>query len=643
MFQRSLQEETSFHVANGGIPLQPYLPPNLIAQLNQILKAAAYVPTGTDRANFIGARLQRTVDTSLMDHRYRCILLFLRDLFSQGWGIHFNDGIPHLCHPVAPRNGREKEWYRKALLTERAKQLNEPSIIRFIAYMERERAFSGRRTSIRDLIGDPYLILESLNSLGTSSVQPYIQIIRSERERDHITGLRLLDIWRYFRLTWTLPHKPTPGRNLFLLVRDAGQPNHPVMGIAALGNSIVQITSRDNDIGWTLESLLERVNNLTDHSAEVVLKSLTESIERAISEIRFDDLLPEGVELSDSTEVIDTLLQISNKEINSEPPKRVTADADPEAWLKLSQTPLYRRKRARTLAGLIRAESLFRQVSSEPPLCALRRLMSTAAGRSALSKALQANKKEKIGANMMDIIVCGAVPPYNHLLAGKLVSLLMLSPEVTRAYEDRYRNQVSVIASGMKGEPVVRDSRLVYLGTTSLYENGSSQYNRAYLPIHTLGREPKKIGYKVLGLTKGYGTVYVSDETVNAFSDLIYADFGRHLVTTTFGEGTSPRLRLIRTGLDLLGLPSDHLLRHNFKRIVYGVELAENTHEFLRGEEETPRYYLDQNQPKQMTEEICNFWRERWLAMRIQNSNVLDRIKRFRIEDFLLSNDIITE
>ena len=84
---------------------------------------------------------------------------------------------------------------------------------------------------------------------------------------------------------------------------------------------------------------------------------------------------------------------------------------------------------------------------------------------------------------MMDIIVCGSIPPYNELLGGKLVSILACSPTVIRDYTHRYAQQVSEIASRMKGQRVVRDSRLVYLGTTSLYAIGSSQYNRIKVPL----------------------------------------------------------------------------------------------------------------------------------------------------------------
>jgi hypothetical protein len=63
--------------------------------------------------------------------------------------------------------------------------------------------------------------------------------------------------------------------------------------------------------------------------------------------------------------------------------------------------------------------------------------------------------------------------------------LLLCSPETSEAYAQRYATQPSLIASCMKGAPVVRRSRLVVLGTTSLYGHSSSQYNRIKIPAES--------------------------------------------------------------------------------------------------------------------------------------------------------------
>src|SRR5207237_6235783 len=88
-------------------------------------------------------------------------------------------------------------------------------------------------------------------------IQPYLQFIRAEDERCPHTGLRLIDVWRYFRHTWANPYKSVPGRTIMGLVRDAAAPCHPVVGIGALSSAAVAVTARDERIGWTAEAVIE--------------------------------------------------------------------------------------------------------------------------------------------------------------------------------------------------------------------------------------------------------------------------------------------------------------------------------------------------------------------------------------------------
>jgi hypothetical protein len=53
-------------------------------------------------------------------------------------------------------------------------------------------------------------------------------------------------------------------------------------------------------------------------------------------------------------------------------------------------------------------------------------------------------------------------------------------------------------------------------------------------------------------------------------------------VNSIFGEGVNPLIRKIREVLELLELPSDLLLRHGNKRIVYGIPLAEQIYAACR-------------------------------------------------------------
>ena len=97
-----------------------------------------------------------------------------------------------------------------------------------------------------------------------------------------------------------------------------------------------------------------------------------------------------------------------------------------------------------------------------------------------------------------------AVKPYNIILGGKLAALLALSPP--NDYYRRYGNTPSIISSQMKNKPVTRDAKLVYIGTTSLYSLGSSQYERLRIP-EGISSEQKEIRYYKVGYTNGFGTV----------------------------------------------------------------------------------------------------------------------------------------
>ena len=189
----------------------------------------------------------------------------------------------------------------------------------------------------------------------------------------------------------------------------------------------------------------------------------------------------------------------------------------------------------------------------------------------------------------MELITCGAVPPYRAVLGGKLVALMMLSRQVVADVEQRYGDRVSIIASAMAGRPVSRPAKLALITTSSLYEAyGSSQYNR--LKVET-GKGA--LAYGKVARTESFGTVQFAPDTVHALNDVArHSDSNRREVNNLFGEGTSPKMRLIRTGLEALGLDANSFLRHNSRRIIYGVPLCTNTDDVVLRMSTRPRYLL---------------------------------------------------
>jgi hypothetical protein len=251
--------------------------------------------------------------------------------------------------------------------------------------------------------------------------------------------------------------------------------------------------------------------------------------------------------------------------------------------------------------------------------------MSDATAAKSIRWILRRAKSERVGSVIADLSVCGALPPYSALAAGKLVALLASGPTVLRSYLERY-NRPSEIASSIAGRAVVKDARLAYIGTTSLYGSGSSQYNRLFLPTEILGGDSRtKFGYHRIGMSRSYGTSQFSGETVASLMrlDEVFGKASR--VNSIFGEGVNPRMRKVRSGLDVLGWPGDALLKHGRQRIVYGCPLVSNLAEFSIGLDPDPKYLLDPS-IRDDVERLTQWWFGRWASKRLSKIQVVDSV-----------------
>ncbi len=596
--------------------------------------------------------------------KYVASLRILLDLIQQGWVVDIRNGALYLLFSSEKNNNKDYIKYR--LSFERNAQFEEKSVVQFIERMEKKRIFEGRDVSVKSLIGDPEALIYKINN-GEIIVKPYIQLVTNDR--DIYTGYKLSDIWRYFRYTWSIPYKTMPGRNIYYLVRDEAQENHPVIGIFALGNSVLNLTVRDNDIGWTVDAVdtnmarrqdVQKSNKQisqtegkevstkierfleseeeyirrTEEYANKLLIQLEENIKDALNDIYVKDLgYHRNTKHSDDKYIQQLRTQAEElrlKNLNNTKNDNVTD------WVAEAESELFKKKRLIELAKLLETRNIFQKYHASSAREQIAAMLKKDDGRKAISAALVANRKNKIGANMMDIIVCGAIPPYNELLGGKLVSILACSPQVISDYTNRYKKQVSEIASRMKGKKVIRDSRLAYMGTTSLYAIGSSQYNRIKVPV----ADDFELVFKKVGVTEGFGTVYFSKNTTDLLSRILEIMDGGKKINHIFGEGTSPRFRLISRGVASLGLKADSFLQHYSPRIVYCMELAKNSKEFLNGYTSDLQYAFDLENPDsimQTTKKMSDYWYDRWLMSRISTVDIETRLKAFKVDDFMLS------
>ena len=286
-----------------------------------------------------------------------------------------------------------------------------------------------------------------------------------------------------------------------------------------------------------------------------------------------------------------------------------------------SRSMLVRKKRAFDLARLLDAGQVLaanRDTLTNPATALAAMELDNI--RAAINTAMSAIKSRRIGTNLLEITTCGAVAPYNRILGGKLVALLLLSPQVAADNNRRYGNEPTIIRSQLKNIRVVPDNTLVWLGTTSLFSHGSSQYERLRLPAGVIAPEQQEIRYWDLGETSGYGTVQFADETVRSLDTVMRQRRGYQDVNGVFGEGASPRMRKLRSGLDAIGFNANLTMLHHQSRRIYGVPLFPAAGAYLCGlDSDVPDYVRSPEALVDASERIAEFWRYRWLSRRLEH------------------------
>jgi len=274
-------------------------------------------------------------------------------------------------------------------------------------------------------------------------------------------------------------------------------------------------------------------------------------------------------------------------------------------------------------------QDAFNEVSTAKRLEAL---LASGTGRSAFLKVVRLARSMTVGTEIADLTVCGAVPPYNVLLGGKLVAMLATSPEVVLEYRRRYQSLPSIIASSMAGRAVVRPANLVFIGTTSLYGERPNQYDRTSYPCAIAGGpKDKSIRYRYLrnserSRTSGVGTFQFGRGTKAAIEKYMSSTTNGRRVNNVFGEGTSPKLRSLRDGLNALGINSEEMLQHGIEKVVYGVTLVENISRYLLRLDDMPQYLFSLDEAQASTARIAQYWFERWASVRMGGSDMEQKL-----------------
>lgn len=164
----------------------------------------------------------------------KVILLLIRDLLRLGWTFKTDSDKSFEFIPPA---SYEKDIIRRGM------------------GFSRNEVIQQNRSWIDAHIGIARQHLASGIDALRSKVDPVIDVCETQKQND---------LFRMYRYYWSSPSSEYVGRRIRLLVRDGGLPEKPVIGIAAIGSSIIHIPDRDRWIGWNVKTLTERIIYVMD-------------------------------------------------------------------------------------------------------------------------------------------------------------------------------------------------------------------------------------------------------------------------------------------------------------------------------------------------------------------------------------------
>jgi len=180
----------------------------------------------------------------------------------------------------------------------------------------------------------------------------------------------------------------------------------------------------------------------------------------------------------------------------------------------------------------------------------------------------------------------GALPPYNDIRGGKLISLLMTADVIRNKFKRKYKDQKTLLLE--RELP----PNLLFITTTGAYGK-SSVYNR-------LKFKGEKVA-EFVGYTQGSGTFHIPNVL---YEDLVtYLNERGFETQRGYGNGPSRKMRLIDHALQLLGFNNG--ITHGIQRAVYLFPMVKNLKGVIQLGEK-PVWH------SRSVVEMTRFWKDRW-------------------------------
>ena len=575
--------------------------------------------------------------------KFKTFCSLLADLVELNWSVEITRKGFEISPPkyikTAEAKIKAKESNQKAAQTD----MSNLQDINFIKKL-RTPPFGSKIKSIDVLVdnGDELKSLfEKVNKIKNENqkINELKKIIKPEiqhcllDETCSITGIRLLDIWRYFRLTWSMPYQTSNARTMPFLVRNGARPNKPVIGIFQLVNPFFNNTGRNSFLKW--DNYLSAIQEIKNKNLTVneLRDAFLNSIQKALEETRYDDFnLTQNDIKKPSEKIISRFSKLTEKYRVEEHEEekivhkkiKIKTRKEVESSKSRSEEKMYLKKRSKRLSKLLFARKIFNECGLEKnSKRAFTIMIQTTDGKRAMNIALEYMRQGIYSTQAADLNVCGAIAPYNEIICGKLITLLTTSKNVIEKYNENYKDEKSIISSAVAGRDLIKPSKLLFLTVSSLYDISSSQYNRLRLRKKDFPRLKSDLVWHEAGFTEGLGSYHISQNTSNLMNDLT-AKVKKFTKKSISGKGASHKIRKIIIGLGILNLKADDIMFHNQKRRNYVF--------FHKKQKEITKYLYGLKKIENFNhcsseDAILEAWIKRWLVNRINRKETLSKLK----------------
>ena len=230
-------------------------------------------------------------------------------------------------------------------------------------------------------------------------------------------------------------------------------------------------------------------------------------------------------------------------------------------------------------------------------------------------------REEKL-VNVMDSYIVGAVPPYNKLLCGKLISCLLKTKEIVDIFKKEYGNKEGEISEKNKKPKLTLITTSSSLGKSSIYNRLTLNSQKFMIPV---------------SYTDGWGHFHFSQDIMNDFDELLRKYKHKYYKSYKFRQGANYKIRKIKACLSILKLPASYL-KHQIKRELYFTPLANNYLDILNNKAKRPDY-----SSLLSIKEVSLMALDRWVIKRAKNDKSYKEWNKTSIKKLIFTEDNILD